>query len=153
MSIRITCITKSSGYHHADPHHAIERLGWINEESRKTGNNTRLELYDWIKNEQGQAYVLDSRGNKAVVDTRKRAGQQKYLQTAEPTRFGPTISLHCRSASKAIALILDLEHGRVFQTGFSVIVHPSRPNIDVPWPFWTFAMSAPQPRALTAVVS
>jgi len=32
MSVRITCINKSSGYH-ADPHHAIEYLGWTNEQS------------------------------------------------------------------------------------------------------------------------
>jgi hypothetical protein len=29
MSVRFTCINKSGG-NHADPHHAIEYLGWTN---------------------------------------------------------------------------------------------------------------------------
>jgi hypothetical protein len=80
MSIRIICITKSGG-NHADPHHAIERLGWINEETGKTGNNSRLELYDWIKNKNGVAHVVDNRGNRATVDTRENERGTKYLQT------------------------------------------------------------------------
>ena len=79
MSIRITCINKSGGYH-ADPHHAISNLGWIEDGTGKTGNNTRL-IYDWIKNENGTAYVLDPRGNKAFVGTRENANGTKYLQT------------------------------------------------------------------------
>jgi hypothetical protein len=80
MAIRITCINKSGGYH-ADPHHAIENLGWINEDSGKTGKNTRLEIYDWIAKEQGIAYVRDGRNNKAQVGTRENANGTRYLQT------------------------------------------------------------------------
>lgn len=80
MSIRITCITKSGGYH-ADPHHAISTLGWINEQSGSTGNNTRLEIYDWIKNKNGVAYVRDSRGNSANVGTQEHANGTRFLQT------------------------------------------------------------------------
>lgn len=36
MAIRITCINKSRG-NHADPHHAIENLGWINEQTNESG--------------------------------------------------------------------------------------------------------------------
>ncbi len=80
MAIRITCINKSGG-HHADPHHAISHLGWANEETGNTGKNTRLEIYDWIKEKNGAAYVLDSRGNKAFVGARDNAHGTKYLQT------------------------------------------------------------------------
>lgn len=80
MAIRITCINKSNG-NHADPHHAISHLGWKNEATGNTGKNTRLEIYDWIKNENGKAYVLDSEGNKAMVGTREHANGTKYLQT------------------------------------------------------------------------
>jgi len=80
LTIRITCINKSGGYH-ADPHHAIERLGWVEDGTAKTGNNTRLEVYDWIKDQKGSAYVLDSRRNKAYVGTRENAHGTKYLQT------------------------------------------------------------------------
>lgn len=49
MSIRITCINKSGGYHE-DPHHAISHLGWIADGTGNTGKSTRLEIYEWIKN-------------------------------------------------------------------------------------------------------
>ena len=80
MSVKVRCINKSGGYHE-DPHHAISHLGWINEETGETGKNTRLEIYDWIKQKNGVAYVVDSRGNKAYVGTRENANGTKYLQT------------------------------------------------------------------------
>ena len=80
MAIRITCISKSGGYHE-DPHHAISRLGWKNEENGKTGNNSRLEIYNWIKTENGTAYVRDGKGNAASVRTREHANGTKFLQT------------------------------------------------------------------------
>jgi len=80
MAIRITCINKSGGYH-ADPHHAISHLGWKNDQTGNTGRSTRLEVYDWIKEKNGVAYVLDRLGNKANVGTRENASGTKYLQT------------------------------------------------------------------------
>jgi hypothetical protein len=80
MAVRITCISKSGGYH-ADPHHAIERLGWIEDGTGKTGNNSRVEMYDWIKNRGGHAYVRDARGNTATVGTLEHANGTQYLQT------------------------------------------------------------------------
>lgn len=58
MAIRITCINKANGFHQ-DPHHAIESLGWLNEETGKTGKNSRLEIYNWLKDKNGSAYVKD----------------------------------------------------------------------------------------------
>ena|SRR5438105_2892794 len=80
MSVRVICINKSGGFH-ADPHHAVSHLAWTEDGTGKTGKNTRLEMYDWIKNQNGAAYVLDSRGNKAFVATRENAHGTKYLQT------------------------------------------------------------------------
>jgi hypothetical protein len=80
MSIRITCINKSGGYHE-DPHHAISNLGWINEKSQETGKSTRLEIYDWIKNKNGVAIVRDSGGNEVRVGTREHSNGSKYVQT------------------------------------------------------------------------
>src|ERR1039457_2744741 len=80
MAIRITCINKSGGYH-ADPHHAISDLGWINEGTGEQGKSTRLQAYDWIKNQNGRAYVMDRSGNKAYVGTREHSNGTKYLQT------------------------------------------------------------------------
>jgi hypothetical protein len=80
VAIRITCINKSNGYH-SDPHHAISQLGWINDENNNTGKNTRLEIYNWIKNKGGVAYVRDANGNKASVRTREHANGTQFLQT------------------------------------------------------------------------
>jgi Protein of unknown function (DUF3892) len=80
MTIRITCINKSGG-DHADPHHAISHLGWVEDGSGKTGKNTRVEIYDWIEEKKGSAYVSDSRNNRAQVGTRINANGTKYLQT------------------------------------------------------------------------
>jgi Protein of unknown function (DUF3892) len=80
MAIRITCIRKSGGYHQ-DPHHAIEDLGWTDESTGERKTSTRLQVYDWIKNQNGVAYVTDRIGNRAYVGTRENAHSTKFLQT------------------------------------------------------------------------
>ncbi len=79
MSVRITCISKDGGNHN-NPHTAITDLGWVNEESGKTGTSTRLVMYDWIK-EGGVAYVKDGFGNKAYLTTAETERGTKYVRT------------------------------------------------------------------------
>jgi hypothetical protein len=80
MAIRITCINKEQGYHD-DPHHAITYLGWVEDGTGKTGKSTRLEIYDWLKNEGGVAYVLDKFGNKAFLYPAENTAGTKFVQT------------------------------------------------------------------------
>ena len=80
MSIRITCINKSGGFH-ADPHHAIESLDWVNEQSGATGKSSRADVYDWLKNRGGTAYVRDPRGNSAQVVPREHTNGTRFVQT------------------------------------------------------------------------
>ncbi|WPO82153.1 DUF3892 domain-containing protein [Chryseobacterium sp. JJR-5R] len=80
MAIKIKCINKDNGYHE-NPNLAITHLGWINEQTNESGKNTRLEIYDWIKNEQGEAYVKDVYGNKAKVIIAETYNGTKYLKT------------------------------------------------------------------------
>lgn len=80
MAIRITCIKKAGGYHE-DPHVAISELGWINEQDNKTGRNTRVEIYNWIKNEKGVAYVKDAVGNIAYLVAKVSRNGNPYVQT------------------------------------------------------------------------
>jgi hypothetical protein len=81
MAIRITCINKSGGWHE-DPHHAISHLGWTNDANGNTGKSTRLEVYNWLKeNQSNQAYVKDGRGNTAYVYPREHANGTKFVQT------------------------------------------------------------------------
>jgi copper oxidase (laccase) domain-containing protein len=38
-------------------HEHITRVRWKNPDTSKTGENTRAEMVDWIKNKNGAAYV------------------------------------------------------------------------------------------------
>ncbi len=80
MSIRITCINKSGGYHQ-DRHHAISHLGWVEDGTGKTGKNTRVEIYNWLKSDNGIAYVQDQGGNKAYLYPRDNAQGTQFVQT------------------------------------------------------------------------
>lgn len=80
MSVRITCISKASG-NHDNPHVAISHLGWINEETRESGRSTRLEMYNWIKDHNGYAYVRDGAGNTVRVGTAVSSQGTKYVRT------------------------------------------------------------------------
>ena len=80
MSVRVTCITKSGG-DHENPHAAISDLGWVNEETSNRGSSTRLQMYDWIKNKSGVAYVRDARGNQVVVGAAETTRGTKYVRT------------------------------------------------------------------------
>lgn len=80
MAIRITCVNKDSG-NHENPNLAITHLGWINEQTQETGKNTRLEIYNWINDKNGYAYVTDINGNKATVVTAQTNNGTRYLKT------------------------------------------------------------------------
>ena len=85
MSVRITCIEKQGGYHE-DPHHAIERVGWIGSDGSR-GTSTRVEMYDWIKDKNGEAYVSD--GVRAVpVLTYISLNGTKCIRTYSDGRWG-----------------------------------------------------------------
>ncbi len=80
MTIRITCITKDNG-NHENPYVAIETLGWIEDGTGKTGNNTRLEMYDWVVNKNGRGYVKDAAGDVAYLIGATSARGNKYVKT------------------------------------------------------------------------
>lgn len=80
MAIRIRCINKDNG-NHENPHTAISFLGWVNEETGKSDKISRLDLYNWIKDKNGTAYVKDSLGGKVFVKTAITANGTKYVRT------------------------------------------------------------------------
>src|SRR5438105_1546136 len=80
MAVKITCIRKAGGDHY-DPHTAISDFGWVNEENNETGVSNRAQMYDWLKNKKGVAYVVDSRGNKAYAYPRENAHGTQFVQT------------------------------------------------------------------------
>jgi hypothetical protein len=81
MAIRITCINKAGGWHN-DPHCAISHLRWVNDSTGKTDKSTRLQIYEWLKeNTANTAYVQDKYGNIAYVYPRENANGTKFVQT------------------------------------------------------------------------
>ena len=80
MTVRITCINKEHGLHD-DPHVAIESLGWTNEQTGESGKSTRIQVYDWLKDKGGVAYVKDRFGNKAYLVPRVSRYGNPFVQT------------------------------------------------------------------------
>ena len=80
MAIKITCINKDAG-NHENPHTAISFLGWLEDGTSKNGKMTRIDMYNWIKNDGGIAYVQDSFGNKAYLKTEVTSNGTKYVRT------------------------------------------------------------------------
>lgn len=79
MGVRVTCVNKSNGYHQ-DPHHAITRLGWVNDQTSETGFSSREEMWDFV-NRGGQAYVRDGSGRVAYLRARTSSNGTHYVQT------------------------------------------------------------------------
>lgn len=94
MSIRVTCISKDSG-NHENPYVAIEKLGWTEDGTGKTGTDTRLEMYDWVVNKNGKAYVKDSQGNVAYLIGATSPKGNKYVKTvADETKTDNLLKLN-----------------------------------------------------------
>jgi hypothetical protein len=80
MSIRITCINKDKG-NHENPYVAISFLGWVEDGTNQTGKASRLEMYDWVENKKGYAYVRDQYGNTSKLIGATSPRGNKYVKT------------------------------------------------------------------------
>ena len=80
LAVKITCIRKDGG-NHENPYVAISRLGWINESTDTKGESSRLEMYNFVVNEKGTAYVTDYYGNKANLIGAISLKRNKYVKT------------------------------------------------------------------------
>jgi hypothetical protein len=83
MTVRITCINKSGGYHD-NPHAAISHYGWLYS-SEKRGKMTRIQAVEWI-GKGNDAYVENAYGNKAYCYVRTSTNGVKFLQTQSDGR-------------------------------------------------------------------
>ena len=92
MSIRITCIKKSNGYH-SNAYTAIESLGWIEDGTNNSGSMERVKMYEWVKN-GGYAYVKDSSANVAKLIHAETSQGTKYVKTvADETKTDNLLQL------------------------------------------------------------
>jgi hypothetical protein len=80
MAVRILCIKTDNTPHH-NPYVAIDSLEWINERINVKGITERSKLYDWIKNEDGEAYIIDAMGNKTCLIPALCPEGNKYVKT------------------------------------------------------------------------
>mgnify|MGYP001248362136 CR=1 FL=1 len=81
MAVQIICINKDSG-NHENPYTAISYLGWKSDSNGSIGKSTRLEMYDFVKNKNGFAYVKDPNdGSKAYLTGEETSRGTKYVKT------------------------------------------------------------------------
>jgi hypothetical protein len=80
MAVRIVSIKKDEG-DHENPYVAIDYLEWINESIHVNGITDRTKIYDWIKDANGVAYIIDKCGNKTYLIPAISAQGNKYVKT------------------------------------------------------------------------
>lgn len=79
MAVRITCISKSGGYHE-NPYVAISHLNWQNDASGERGRATREQMYDWVENKNGHAYVQSGASKARLIGAVSPRGT-RYVKT------------------------------------------------------------------------
>ncbi len=80
MAVRIICIKKDDG-EHENPYVAIDHLEWVNDRIKVNGITDRTKIHDWIKNEKGEAYIMDQSGNKTYLIPAISPKGNKYVKT------------------------------------------------------------------------
>ncbi|WP_428329262.1 DUF3892 domain-containing protein [Mucilaginibacter sp.] len=80
MAVRIICIKKDDG-DHSNPYLAIDHFEWVNERINVNGITDRSEIHDWIKESNGEAYVIDQYGNKNYLIPAMCPQGNKYVKT------------------------------------------------------------------------
>jgi len=82
MAVRVICIKRQEGKH-SDPYVAIDYLEWINERINVKGITDRTAIHDWIKEEKGEAYIINKNGDKILLIPAISPEGNKYVKTTE----------------------------------------------------------------------
>ena len=82
MAVRIVCIKKEDGIYQ-NPYLAIDHFEWVNERINVYGITDRSKIHDWIKNEDGEAYIIDENGNKIYLVPAVCPEGNKYVKTTD----------------------------------------------------------------------
>lgn len=86
MAVKITCISKDGG-NHQNPHEGITNFGWVNEQTRASGNSTRAQMVEFLEKQGGVAYVKDWNGNVAYIGVCTTTWGTKYLRTYADSKW------------------------------------------------------------------
>ena len=84
MAVRITCINKDNGYHE-NPYVAISHLNWVNETTGETGRSTRDQVYDFVVNQHGEAYVTAGSARARLIGEVSSRGTRYVKTVADST--------------------------------------------------------------------
>ena len=96
MAIRIICINKANGLHE-NPYVAISHLGWQNDSTGQSGRSTREEIYAWIKDQGGEAYVQAGNARAEVITAVSSRGTRYVKTRADSTERDNLLKLpECR---------------------------------------------------------
>jgi hypothetical protein len=82
MAVRIVCIKKDEGKYE-NPYVAIDHFEWINERINVKGITDRSKIHDWIKEEAGEAYIIDENGRKIHLIPATSPKGHKYVKTVQ----------------------------------------------------------------------
>ncbi|MGZ3872893.1 MAG: DUF3892 domain-containing protein [Mucilaginibacter sp.] len=82
MAVRIICIKKEEGMAE-NPYLAIHYFEWVNERINVKGITDRAKIYDWIKNEAGEAYITGADGTRTYLIPATCPQGNKYVKTVE----------------------------------------------------------------------
>ncbi len=82
MAVRIICIKRDEGVYD-NPWLAIDYVEWVNERVNVNGVTDRAKLHDWIKHEDGEAYIIDKFGNKILLIPATSPQGDKYVKTGD----------------------------------------------------------------------
>lgn len=78
--VRIIGVKKQPGN---STHLGISQFRWINEQTQQTGQTDLPNMYDWIVNKKGQAYIRDTAGNQIAVFGAVSPNGQTYLRAVK----------------------------------------------------------------------
>jgi len=82
MAVRILCIKREEGISD-NPYLAIDHFEWVNERINVNGVTDRIQIYDWIKEGNGEAYIIDNNGNKTYLIPAVCPEGNKYVKTVD----------------------------------------------------------------------
>jgi hypothetical protein len=79
MAVRISCINKANGLHE-NPYVAISHLNWVEDGTGKTGRSTREDMYTFVEDQKGTAYVQSGSSRAGLMGAVSARGT-KYVKT------------------------------------------------------------------------
>lgn len=85
MVIKITRVrSENRPTDRLEAHVAMKSFVWLNEQTQQTGEATRDNMYDWIVNKKGKAYIKNqTTGENIYIFGAVTLTGQRYIRTAE----------------------------------------------------------------------